>query len=126
MQRRSFLTFLGGTAAAWPLAARAQQPERMRRIGVLLGLTESDPEGPPRVAIFKQELQNLGWTENRNIQIEYRWAGGDADRTRTLAAELAGTMPDVAVAPKRIGAAHLTNQIADVGGHLRPSRSAGP
>ena len=97
MRRRDFVGLVGG-AAAWPLAARAQQDGRVRRIGVLMGLTESDPEGPPRLAIFKQELQKLGWTEGRNLQIEYRWAGGDADRTRTLAAELAGTMPDVVVA----------------------------
>jgi putative ABC transport system substrate-binding protein len=98
MRRRDFIALLGGAAVTWPLAAPAQQPERMRRIGVLMGLTESDPEGPPRVAIFKQKLQNLGWTEGRNLQIEYYWAGADADRTRTLAAELAGTMPDVVVA----------------------------
>ena len=66
MRRREFITLLGGAAATWPLAARAQQPVRMRRISVLMGLTESDPEGPPRIAIFKQELQNLGWTEGRN------------------------------------------------------------
>jgi putative ABC transport system substrate-binding protein len=96
MRRRKFITLLGG-AAAWPVAARAQQ-ERMRRIGVLMGLSESDPEGPPRVAAFKQELQNLGWTEGRDLQIEYRWAAGDADHTGTFAAELAGAMPDVLVA----------------------------
>jgi putative tryptophan/tyrosine transport system substrate-binding protein len=82
----------------------------MRRIGVLMGLTESDPEGPPRFAIFKQELQNLGWTEGRNLQIEYRWAGGDADRTRTLAAELAGTMPDVVVAHPTVATEELMRQ----------------
>jgi putative ABC transport system substrate-binding protein len=70
----------------------------VRRIGVLMGLSESDSEGPPRVAVFKQELQNLGWTEGQNLQIEYRWAAGDADYTETFAAELAGTMPDVLVA----------------------------
>ena len=96
MRRRKFIKLLGG-AAAWPVAARAQQ-ERMRRIGVLMGLGESDAEGPPRVAAFKQELQNLGWTEGQNLQIEYRWAGGDAVRIGTFAAELAGTMPDVLVA----------------------------
>jgi putative ABC transport system substrate-binding protein len=110
VRRRDFITLLGGAAAAWPLAAKAQQPERMRRIGVLMGLTESDPEGPPRVAIFKQELQKLGWTEGRNLQIEYRWAGGDADRTRTLAAELAGTMPDVVVAHLTIATEVLMQQ----------------
>ena len=96
MRRRKFITLLGG-AAVWPIAARAQQ-ERMRRIGVLMGLSESDAEGPPRVAAFRQELQNLGWTEGQNLQIEYRWAGGDADRIGTFAEELAGAMPDVLVA----------------------------
>jgi putative ABC transport system substrate-binding protein len=96
MRRRKFIKLLGG-AAAWPVAAQAQQ-ERVRRIGVLMGLSESDSEGPPRVAVFKQELQNLGWTEGQNLQIEYRWAAGDADYTETFAAELAGTMPDVLVA----------------------------
>jgi putative ABC transport system substrate-binding protein len=110
VRRRDFITLLGGAAAAWPLAAKAQQPERMRRIGVLMGLTESDPEGPPRLAIFKQELQKLGWTEGRNLQIEYRWAGGDADRTRTLAAELAGTMPDVVVAHPTVATEALMRQ----------------
>jgi putative tryptophan/tyrosine transport system substrate-binding protein len=110
MRRREFITLLGSAAVTWPLAAPAQQPERMRRIGVLMGLTESDPEGPPRLAIFKQELQKLGWTEGRNLQIEYRWAGGDADRTRTLAAELAGTMPDVVVAHLTIATEVLMQQ----------------
>jgi putative tryptophan/tyrosine transport system substrate-binding protein len=96
MRRRKFIALLGG-AVAWPVAARAQQ-ERMRRIGVLMGLSESDDEGPPRVAAFRQELQNLGWTEGQNLQIEYRWGAGDADRIGTFAAELAGTMPDVLVA----------------------------
>ena len=109
MRRREFVGLVGG-AAAWPLAARAQQDGRMRRIGMLMGLTESDPEGPPRVAIFKQELQNLGWAEGRNLQIEYRWGGGDADRTRTLAAELAGTMPDVVVAHLTIATEVLMQQ----------------
>jgi putative ABC transport system substrate-binding protein len=99
-----------GAAATWPLAAHTQQPGRMRRISVLMGLTESDPEGPPRVAIFKQGLQNLGWTEGRNLQIEYRWAGGDANRTRTLAAELAGTMPDVVVAHLTVGTGALMQE----------------
>jgi putative ABC transport system substrate-binding protein len=102
MRRRKFIALLGGVAAAaWPVAARPQD-ERMRRIGVLMGLSESDSEGPPRVAAFKQELQNLGWTEGRNLQIEYRWAAGDADRTGNFAAELVGKMPDVLIA-------HLTS-----------------
>jgi putative tryptophan/tyrosine transport system substrate-binding protein len=96
--RRRFITLLGGAAAGYPLSARAQQPERMRHIGVLIGLSETDPEGPARVMAFRRELQNLGWTEGRNIRIDYRWAGGDVDRIRTFAAELAAMRPDVVVA----------------------------
>jgi putative tryptophan/tyrosine transport system substrate-binding protein len=98
MRRRDFIKVIGGAAAGYPLSARAQQPGRLRLIGVLDGLSESDPEGPPRVMAFQRELENLGWTEGRNIRIEYRWAGGDADRIRTFAAELAGMKPDVVVA----------------------------
>src|SRR5262245_25092765 len=68
LRRREFIFTLGGAAAAWPLAARAQQPERMRRIGVLMGLAESDPEGQSRIVAFRKTLQDLGWTEGRNVQ----------------------------------------------------------
>jgi hypothetical protein len=81
MKRRDVLMLLGA-AAAWPRAARAQQGERMRRIGVLIANAESDPEGQARVAAFRQDLQRLGWTEGRNIRIDYRWGVGDADRAR--------------------------------------------
>src|SRR6266540_267631 len=75
MKRREFITLLGGAAAAWPLASRAQQqPERMRRIGVLMAYAESDPEGQAQVAAFREELQKLGWAEGRNIRIDSRWA----------------------------------------------------
>src|SRR5262249_3903276 len=86
---------LGG-AAAWPLAARAQQPgERMRRIGVLIvGLTENDSEGQLRMAAFRRGLQNLGWIEERNVHIEERWPGGDNERLRSFAVELVGMRPD--------------------------------
>jgi putative ABC transport system substrate-binding protein len=81
MQRRTFITLLGGAAAAWPLAARAQQPERMRRIGVLMNLAADDPEVQARNTALLQTLQELGWT--RNLRIDYRWgAGSDADRLR--------------------------------------------
>ena len=79
MQRREFITLLGG-AAAWPLAARAQQPERMRRIGVLMSLAADDPEAQARLAAFVQGLRELGWTEGRNVRIDTRWAAGNADR----------------------------------------------
>ena len=95
MIRRHFLTLLGGVAAAWPLAARAQQADRMRRIGMLMSLAETDPEGQARAAAFRQGLKELGWTEGRNIRIEYRFATGSADRMRPHAAELVGLEPEV-------------------------------
>jgi putative ABC transport system substrate-binding protein len=97
VKRRQFITLLGG-AAAWPLVARAQQGERMRRVGVLMGITESDPEGQARVAAFQEALQKLGWTDGRNIRIDRRWGGGDADRLRAGAAELVGMKPDAIAA----------------------------
>jgi putative ABC transport system substrate-binding protein len=98
MRRREFISLLGGTAAAWPLAARAQQSERMRRIGVLMPLTADDPESPARVTAFAQGLQQFGWTDGRNVRIDYRWAAGDADRHRRYAAELVALSPDVILA----------------------------
>ena len=96
MNRRSFITLLGGTAAAWPLAARAQQPrERMRRIGVLMHLAADDPEGQSRVAAFLQGLQEAGWAVGRNVNIDVRWAAGEADRFRKYAMELVALAPDV-------------------------------
>ena len=88
---------LGG-AAAWPLAARAQQPERMRRIGVLMGAAADDPEGQARIAAFQQGLQQLGWTDGRNVRIDYRWGAGNADDIRKYAAELVALAPDVILA----------------------------
>jgi ABC-type uncharacterized transport system substrate-binding protein len=89
---------LGGAAAAWPLAARAQQGNRMRRIGVLLTLATDDPEGQARIAAFLQGLQQLGWTDGRNVQIDTRWAGGNANDIRRHAVELAGLSPEVILA----------------------------
>jgi putative tryptophan/tyrosine transport system substrate-binding protein len=94
MQRREFITLLGG-AAVWPLAARAQQSDRVRVIGSLNILAEDDPEAKLRIAAFKKSLQELGWTEGSNVRIEARWAGGDDGRVRTYAAELAALTPDV-------------------------------
>ena len=96
MNRREFITLLGG-AAAWPLAARAQQPQRMPRVGVLMGVAEADPEGQARIAAFRQGLTDLGWADGRNLHIEYRWAAGDADRIRAYTAELVVLAPDVLV-----------------------------
>jgi putative ABC transport system substrate-binding protein len=93
VKRREFITLLGG-AAAWPLAARAQQPERMRRIGVLEPLAVDDPEALARVTAFAQGLQQLGWTDGRNIRIDIRWAAGNADEIRKQASELVGLAPD--------------------------------
>jgi ABC-type uncharacterized transport system substrate-binding protein len=88
----------GGAGAAWPLAARAQQGERMRRIGVLMAVAADDPEGQARIAAFQQRLQQLGWTADRNIRIDTRWVAGDADRYRRYAAELVALAPDVILA----------------------------
>ena len=96
MIRREFITLLGG-AATWPLAAHAQQPERMRRIGVLMGYPEGDPQAQANVTALRQGLHDLGWLEGSNVQIDYRWAGGDPDKARTFAKELIGMTPDVMV-----------------------------
>ena len=98
MQRREFITLLGGAAAAWPLAARAQQPERVRRIGVLLPAGENDAEFQTWLRAFLQELAQLGWTIGLNVRIETRWAGGDADDIRRHAGELVALAPDVILA----------------------------
>src|SRR5262245_2587504 len=87
MKRREFITLLGG-AATWPLMAHAQQSGRMRRVGVLMNYASDDAEGQARLAVFHQGLQQLGWTVGRNVQIDYRWGAGNADRIRKFAAEL--------------------------------------
>jgi putative tryptophan/tyrosine transport system substrate-binding protein len=98
VRRREFITLLGGAAVAWPLAARAQQGERMRRIGVFMNLASDDAEGQARNAAFLQGLQQSGWTVSRNVQIDYRWSAGDAELFRRHAAELAVLAPDVILA----------------------------
>jgi putative tryptophan/tyrosine transport system substrate-binding protein len=100
MQRRDFITLLGGAAVAWPLAARAQQRDRVRRIGVLMmtGNPQDDPESRARVAALRQGLDKFGWIKDRNIQLDYRWARGDADRAQSLAMELIALQPDVIIA----------------------------
>jgi putative ABC transport system substrate-binding protein len=97
MRRRDFITFLGGAAAAWPLAARAQQAPRMRRIGVFLPAAANDPESMSDVTAFVQALQELGWTEGRNIRMEFRWGAGDTEQYNKIAAELVALAPDILV-----------------------------
>jgi putative ABC transport system substrate-binding protein len=94
IRRRQFITLLSG-AATWPLAARAQQGDRVRRIGVLTGFDENDPEGKRRYSAFTQALADLGWTDGRNVQIDLRWLGGNINRIRTLAQELVRLQPDI-------------------------------
>jgi putative ABC transport system substrate-binding protein len=95
IERRDFIMLLGGAAAAWPLAARAQQ---MRRVGVLMNLAADDPESQRRMTAFVQGLQQLGWTDGRNVRIETRWGAADVDRFRSYAGELVALAPDVILA----------------------------
>ena len=95
MRRRDFITLLGGAAAAWPLAARAQQGERVRRIGVLMQGEENDPEEERRYSAFNQALVDLGWADGRNLRVDLRWGGADTNRIRALARELVGLPPDI-------------------------------
>src|SRR5262249_6845342 len=95
--RRDFITLFGG-AATWPLAARAQQPERTRRIGVFIQVAEGDPQARIEIAAFLRGLQELGWSEGRNLRVDTRWGGGDADRIRKYAAELVALAPEVVLA----------------------------
>ena len=98
MKRREFITLLGGAAAAWPFGARAQQPERMRRVGVLVPLAADDPQSQRRITAFVQGLEAAGWTDGRNIRMDIRWTAGDTDRMRRHAAELVALAPDVILA----------------------------
>lgn len=109
MKRREFITILGGTAVTWPLAARAQQPEPMRRIGVLVNRSADDAEGQTFVAAFQQAMQQLGWSDGRNVRIEVRWGANDIDRDRKYAAELVALAPDVILASGTLSAAALQN-----------------
>ena len=105
LRRREFITLLGGAATAWSLAARAQQPERIRRIGVLMSTAVDDPQDPTRLAAFAQGLQELGWTIGRNLRIDYRWSASSPDNARKFAAELAALAPDVMLASGTIALA---------------------
>ena len=99
MRRREFIKVIAGSAAAWPLAVRAQQPvDRIRRIGVLIPFAESDAEAQTQVIAFREQLQRLGWTDGRNVRIDYRWAVGEVGLIRTFAKELVELQPDVILA----------------------------
>src|SRR3984893_16574838 len=109
MRRREFISLLVGMAE-WPLAARAQQPERMRRIGVLMSVEENDPEGKTQLSQFTQGLAESGWTDGRNLRMEVRWGGGDVNRTRTFAKELVALQPEVILAQGTPGTAALQKE----------------
>ncbi len=113
MRRREVITLLGG-AAAWPLRARAQQGDRIRRVGVLSPYSADDPEVRDRIVAFRQGMQERGWSEGRNLKIDYRGAGGDPARIRSYAAELVGEAPDVIIAiasPSVAALRHATKTI---------------
>jgi putative ABC transport system substrate-binding protein len=107
MRRREFITLFGVAALAGPWAARAQQPDRVRRVGVLMSRAADDPEEQARLSAFRQGLQELGWTDGRNVRIDYRWAAADAGRSRTYAAELVALAPDVILASASASVASL-------------------
>jgi ABC-type uncharacterized transport system substrate-binding protein len=110
MRRRELIAFFGGTVASWPLVAWAQQPNRMRRLGVLMAVAESDADVQKGIAIFLQRLLELGWKDGRNIRIDYRWGGGDAELIETLAKELFDLQPDVLVGHSTPSAKALLKQ----------------
>jgi putative ABC transport system substrate-binding protein len=117
MKRREFITLLGGAAASpvsWPLSVRAQQGERMRRIGLLPGYAEGDVEGQASVAAFQERLQELGWTKGRNIRIDIRWTGGDPDKARTFAKELVNASPDLIVPTSNLVTAILQKETSTI------------
>jgi putative tryptophan/tyrosine transport system substrate-binding protein len=115
MRRREFISILGGAAAAWPLAAGAQQGERMRRIGIVIGATAAgDAEGQARIDVFRQAMELLGWTTGRNLQIEYRWGMADPASIRKYAAELVTSAPDVILSSGAFSLAQLLQETRTV------------
>ena len=98
MRRREFVILLSGAAAAWPLPAQAQQTEQIRRVGVLMNVAPSDPEGQPAVTAFQHAIQQLGWSDGRNVRFDIRWGENDVERDRKYAAELVALAPDVILA----------------------------
>jgi putative tryptophan/tyrosine transport system substrate-binding protein len=113
IKRREFITGLGA-AAVWPVVARAQQSERVRHIGVLMNTVQEDPGGQPDVTAFRRGLTELGWVEGRNIDIEFRWPGGDIERVRTFAKELVGLRPDVLIGRSTPATAALKQQTSTI------------
>src|SRR5271165_6449882 len=107
MRRRDFIRAIGGAATAWPIAARAQQPERVRRIGVLMPGSADDAELKARIAAFQQALRELGWAEGHNVRFDYRWGAGNADRIRGFAAELTALAPDAILTEASVTVAAL-------------------
>jgi putative tryptophan/tyrosine transport system substrate-binding protein len=112
MRRREFITLLGGAAAAWPLAARAQQDARVRRVGLLINAVENDRVQEANLSVLRESLGKLGWTEGRNLRMDLRWSAGDPDRLQAQAAELVGLAAEVIVADfgAATRAAHRTTQ----------------
>ena len=110
MRRREFMAALGGLAATWPFAARAQQSDRVRRIGVLSPYAESDPEAKAWLATFREELEKLGWNEGRNVRFDYRWAAADAGSTQRFAKELVALEPDAILTQSTITTAAMLQQ----------------
>ena len=124
MRRRAFITLLGG-AAAWPLAARAQQPAQIRRVGMLIGYAENDPETQARLAAFRQAFEQLGWKEARSVRIDYRFAPEGPEQAQRFAKELVALRPDILVG--NFDARHCCSPARDthhpdrIGGRVRPS-----
>jgi putative ABC transport system substrate-binding protein len=114
MQRREIIRLLGGAALGWPLAARAQQSDRMRRVGVLMAYAENNSEGHTFVAAFRQGLQNLGWREGSNIAFDYRWASGDVKKTQTLAGELVSAQADAILSHSTTTTAALLKHTSEI------------
>jgi putative ABC transport system substrate-binding protein len=128
MRRRQFIALIGSTAAAWPLVARAQQPDRMRRLGVLMNRAADDPRGQVELAAFRQALQQLGWSDGRNIRIDIRWGENDPDRDRGYAAELVALAPDLILAGGTLSVAalrHATRTLPIVFVHVSDPVGAG-
>ena len=123
MRRREFMTLVGGATLTWPIAAPAQQRERLVRLGVLMSAAEHDPEGQARITAFLQGLQKLGWTGGRNIRIDVRWAGGDPVLERKFADDLVSLKPDVILATASPTVAALQAATATVprGAAISPS-----